>query len=311
MVTRLLERAIEIEGLLRVIRDGNPLPETFSLLNEKAIELAERVSLLVGSPQIINDTQSHNDEEDARTAKETAIDGPMIIMPADHSEENGNDDGQKNESPKEILISLDAPKPQPEEEAQENLSEDDEEDAEETADIEIGATEIEQEEEVMVAALEVKDNEDEDDDIVLSLDEDEEADDEKPSSNRTSEDETIIEIKDDEEHVSTTTKDELLIDATETERKEPEIEGRQKPKENTNYKKKGSLKSAFSLNDRFLYSRELFDGNMKMFDSTLEFLNDIDNQSMIEDYFYNEMGWDKENETVKAFMEIIELRILN
>ncbi len=56
MVNKLLERAIEIEGLLRIIRDGNPLPETYTLLSNKAVELAEEVMMLeeeaaTGEPQ--------------------------------------------------------------------------------------------------------------------------------------------------------------------------------------------------------------------------------------------------------------------
>ena len=128
MVTKLLERAIEIEGLLRVVRDGKPLPETFSLLNEKAIELAAGVRRLAGSPQIIDDTPSYNDNEHVLIAKETAIEGPMIIMPADQGEEGINKDEQKNVSPKEILSSLDVPKTQ-QEDNQENLSDDDEAEA--------------------------------------------------------------------------------------------------------------------------------------------------------------------------------------
>ena len=46
MVTSMLEKAIEIEGLLRIIRDGNPLPETYILLNIKAAELADQAASL-------------------------------------------------------------------------------------------------------------------------------------------------------------------------------------------------------------------------------------------------------------------------
>lgn len=66
-----------------------------------------------------------------------------------------------------------------------------------------------------------------------------------------------------------------------------------------------NLKSSFSLNDRFLYARELFDGNMKMFDSTLKNLEGVSDFTAIEDYFYNELEWDRENEHVKSFMDTI------
>lgn len=67
-----------------------------------------------------------------------------------------------------------------------------------------------------------------------------------------------------------------------------------------------NLKAYFSLNDRFLYSRELFDGNMKMFDATLRKLEGVSDFSVVEDYFYNELDWDPENEYVKSFMDILQ-----
>lgn len=66
---------------------------------------------------------------------------------------------------------------------------------------------------------------------------------------------------------------------------------------------KRNLKRGFSLNDRFLYARELFDNNMKAFDSTLKSLEGVQDFSVIEDYFYNELDWDSENPIVKEFME--------
>ena len=65
------------------------------------------------------------------------------------------------------------------------------------------------------------------------------------------------------------------------------------------------LKSAFSLNDRFLYARELFNGNMKIFDSTLDHIEGIGDLPSIEDYLYNELGWNAENTNVVSFMETL------
>lgn len=64
-----------------------------------------------------------------------------------------------------------------------------------------------------------------------------------------------------------------------------------------------NLKARFSLNDRFLYARELFDNNMKTFDSTLKSLEGVKDFGVIEDYFYNELDWDPQNPIVKEFME--------
>lgn len=66
-----------------------------------------------------------------------------------------------------------------------------------------------------------------------------------------------------------------------------------------------SLKAIFSLNDRYLYSRELFGGNMKMFDATLDFIEGVENYSDIEDYFYNELEWDPDNSVVATFLDTL------
>lgn len=67
-----------------------------------------------------------------------------------------------------------------------------------------------------------------------------------------------------------------------------------------------NIKAYFSLNDRFLYARELFDGSMKTFDSTLKFLEGVSDYTTVEDYFYNELDWDRDNEYVKSFMDILK-----
>lgn len=102
----------------------------------------------------------------------------------------------------------------------------------------------------------------------------------------------------------------LAFDVEEDDAKEPEIympeeTGSAEETPAKSFKRNKKLKSAFSLNDRFLYARELFDGNMKMFDSTLDFIEDIEEYSLIEDYFYSELEWDPENLHVATFMEIL------
>lgn len=73
----------------------------------------------------------------------------------------------------------------------------------------------------------------------------------------------------------------------------------------TSMKSSESLKSLFSLNDRFLFSRELFAGDMKMFDSTLKFIEGIRNFSDVEDYFYGDLEWDPENPVVASYLDIL------
>lgn len=173
MKTEMIERAIEIEGLLRIMRDGSPSKETLDLLKKKAGELYTYINAL----EISNPPEKEEDDPQ-----------PLSDIMPEESEEN---------------------------------------------------------------------------DIILALDEDE--------GDASADD--IIEIN------------------TET-----------KPKPSP---KTLNLKGKFSLNDRFLYARELFEGNMKMFDSTLAFLEGIDSFKVIEDYFFNELEWDKDNRFVASFIETL------
>lgn len=66
------------------------------------------------------------------------------------------------------------------------------------------------------------------------------------------------------------------------------------------------LRKAFSLNDRFRFRRELFGNNENDF---AEAINMIEAMSSIEeanDYFYNDLKWDKNNPEVQDFMAIVE-----
>lgn len=174
MTTTMLEKAIEIEGLIRILRDGEPSPEAYDLLRRKTAELAEIAARL----------------------PESAV-NPEACAPEDRVFSSEDRVFSVKEKPTEVTSS---------------------------------------------------ENAGDDDDIFISAD-----------------------IEDEEE-----------------------VHPAEK-----------NLKSAFSLNDRYLFSRELFDGNMKMFDATLKFLEGIENFADIEDYFYNELQWDPDNSNVAAFLEIL------
>ena len=207
-IDKMLETAIEIEGLIRIIRDGEPQEETYDLLRRKIGELEN------GLPP----SPSHKEGEECFGGSDTA----KISTREPEEPENQRD------SIPEMAVELEM-------EADVRMEE---------------AEKIE-----MEAANETA----EDDDILLSFDDDNES-------------------------------------ATADLAKEIKPSSR-------------NLKAGFSLNDRFLYARELFDNNMKTFDSTLKSLEGVQDFSVIEDYFYNELDWDRENPTVKEFMD--KLRIEN
>ncbi len=61
----------------------------------------------------------------------------------------------------------------------------------------------------------------------------------------------------------------------------------------------------FTLNDRFLFTRELFGGDRSAFDAALLQVVGMDSVEEMEDYFYHDLGWDEENEEVQKFLTIL------
>ncbi len=226
----MLEKTIEIEGLLRIIRDGNPLPETYTLIKRKVAELAKEAESLGKAGTAGNDAKMQADV--------------VIATPAKEAEKS------------EVVFS-DAPGEQPSDE------------------------------------LDLTDE----DDIILSFDDEEIADSRdqitENGGQMTEEKGQMPEERDQIPEDRGPGKDVKEGEKSRTPRRETK------------------LKSAFSLNDRFLYARELFGGDMKMFDSALDFIDGVDDYAIIEDYFYNEMDWNPENPTVGAFMEVLRGRINN
>lgn len=65
------------------------------------------------------------------------------------------------------------------------------------------------------------------------------------------------------------------------------------------------LLKAFTLNDRFRFRRELFEGDDADFTETLKLLADMDSYAEACDYLYNDMMWDKTDPNVADFMAIV------
>lgn len=274
MVIKMLEKVIEIEGLLRIIRDGNPGPEVFKLLKEKSAELADEINRLENA----NETPAEkvgklNDPIDMETQLEEYAEAP-IEAPLEELEYEPLEELKEESEDESFEESVEEPLEEPKEESEEESFEESEEEPLEELKKESEEESFEESEERSinedVQNSDEKNNVTEDDDILLTFDEEE----------------------------------------AETEIGAPGIDLTSEPTPNltnqaTGAKKQTKLKSSFSLNDRFLYSRELFNGNMKMFDSTLEFIEGIEDFPIIEDYFYNELEWDPENMHVATFMEIL------
>jgi hypothetical protein len=66
------------------------------------------------------------------------------------------------------------------------------------------------------------------------------------------------------------------------------------------------LKRGISLNDRFLFQRELFNNSRGEMDSVMEKLNTLGSFEEAENYLRSGQGWNFENQTVKEFLLIIK-----
>lgn len=66
-----------------------------------------------------------------------------------------------------------------------------------------------------------------------------------------------------------------------------------------------SLGKLFSLNDKFRFRRELFANSAEDFIDSLNLVEAMHSLEEAEDYFYDDLQWERDNEDVVAFMEKI------
>lgn len=62
----------------------------------------------------------------------------------------------------------------------------------------------------------------------------------------------------------------------------------------------------FSINDRYRFKRELFDGSDAGFNNTLALVASMENYDEAEDYFLGELQWDQKKPEVIDFLEILK-----
>lgn len=70
------------------------------------------------------------------------------------------------------------------------------------------------------------------------------------------------------------------------------------------------LRKAFSINDRFRYCRELFGNNNADMNDALDLVEAMKSYEEAEEYFYDDLQWDKESDEVAEFMTIIKNHFL-
>jgi hypothetical protein len=70
------------------------------------------------------------------------------------------------------------------------------------------------------------------------------------------------------------------------------------------------IKAAIGIGDRFLYIRELFNGNNDDFEQTIQHLNSFTNFNQAQEYLNNNYAWDNNQETVANFINVVKRRYL-
>ena len=72
-----------------------------------------------------------------------------------------------------------------------------------------------------------------------------------------------------------------------------------------------ALMAMFSINDKFLYCRELFGSSREEMNEALDVISNMNSTEEIEDYLFNDLCLDSKNETVKAFLNTMSSRFAN
>lgn len=66
-----------------------------------------------------------------------------------------------------------------------------------------------------------------------------------------------------------------------------------------------SVTTAFTLNDRFRFTRELFGGNSDDFADTVSLLSQLPTFADATDYLFNDLVWDRTDPAVEDFLEVL------
>jgi len=69
-----------------------------------------------------------------------------------------------------------------------------------------------------------------------------------------------------------------------------------------------SISEAIALNDKIWFTKSLFDGNLNLFNETVEKINNLEYLEKAIDYLDNNFAWNYENSTVRKFFQYVYMR---
>lgn len=68
---------------------------------------------------------------------------------------------------------------------------------------------------------------------------------------------------------------------------------------------RGDIRANLTLNDKFLFKRELFGGNDREFNETLDLISSMGSLDEAEEYIFHDLAWDPDSAVVKEFHGLI------
>lgn len=76
-----------------------------------------------------------------------------------------------------------------------------------------------------------------------------------------------------------------------------------------NFQKRKKIKDSLTINQKFMFTKILFNGDFELFSAAVERLDDLDNLNQAKNYLTNNYGeWNPESEEYQEFMEMVERR---
>ncbi len=66
------------------------------------------------------------------------------------------------------------------------------------------------------------------------------------------------------------------------------------------------LRASIGINEKFLFTKELFNGNSDLYGKSLDFLNHAGSLDNAMQYIQENFGWDMENDTTHKFLELVK-----
>lgn len=283
-IKRVLTAIYELEGLLNVVKNRDV--SSRGLIDELIRDKAAQISAIVN--EIYTGTSDDETTPDLEHGTTRNLELGTVQETEEEFEQEAADE-VREEVPEEVSEEYSV-----EESDEELMAESAEFEVEEDADEpENEEAQVEEHDEIGTDNIEIEDNvaDIEDEEPVIDDEVFEDEDSENEDSDTFYEDEDIDSGFDDEDlnrSYEDDDEDELRVD------------------EQLSRTLSKNLKKAFTLNDRFRFRRELFGNHDVEFNDTLNLVEAMHSFDEAEDYFYNDLQWDKDSPEVIDFMKIIE-----